>query len=439
MFYRIFLFLGFNILISQSFFNNFTGNEVGFQSARSAAMGQTHFVNSNTSVVTLRNPARLAFMNKDKSNKFFGFNLQFDFNSLGVLNTERRSIDVQDFFGDFLTEADYVSNDNFYNYNHFGLVGSFNLLSLNATIGLSHGPWSSLDYTYNEEVRGSQSFDDGIIGIRDPIVGYHILKHDGSINLSSLGFAFGVSNFINLGISYNHIYKGSYNYKFHVEPVSDSNQNLSSVVSDSGKLDFNGDLFISISTILKGLKNTEISLGYEQEALILSDNTNQIDLSESSGLPFYVNYDDITSLSYIPGLFMDKPEKIKFGVIYSQGSSKNSRLFSLELIQNNFINSESIKDFLKINMGIEYISYDTIFRFGISYKEPSFLSLSPLTTLCFGTAKEYDNLVLDIGASYSYQNYHYQDIFPVDGDVRPDYDNVHESNWNILSTISYHF
>jgi len=439
MFYRIFLFLGVNILISQSFFNNFTGNEVGFQSARSAAMGQTHFVNSNTSVVTLRNPARLAFINKDKSNKFFGLNLQLDFNSLGVLNTERRSIDVQDFFGDFLTEADYVSNDNFYNYNHFGLVGSFNLLSLNATIGLSHGPWSTLDYSYEEEVRGSQSFDDGIIGIRDPIIGYHILNHDGNINLSSLGLAISVSDFISIGISQNNINSGYYNYKFHAEQLTDSDQNLASVSNDSGKLDFNGDSFISISTILKGLRNTEISLGYEQEALILSDNIDQIYLSESSGLPFYVNYDDITSLSYIPGLFMDKPEKIKFGIIYSEGSSKNSRLFSLELIQNNFINSESIKDFLKINMGIEYISYDTIFRFGISYKEPLFLSLSPLTTLCFGTAKEYDNLVLDIGASYSYQNYHYQDIFPVDGDVRPDYDNVHESNWNILSTISYHF
>ena len=52
----------------------------------------------------------------------------------------------------------------------------------------------------------------------------------------------------------------------------------------------------------------------------------------------------------------------------------------------------------------------------------------------FITAKEYNNLVLDIGASYSYQNYHYGDIFPVDGDVRPDYDNVHESNWNVVST-----
>ena len=50
---------------------------------------------------------------------FFWKNIQLDASLTGLVNTERRSIDVQDFFGDFLTEADYVSNDNIYSYNHF--------------------------------------------------------------------------------------------------------------------------------------------------------------------------------------------------------------------------------------------------------------------------------------------------------------------------------
>ena len=62
-----------------------------------------------------------------------------------------------------------------------------------------------------------------------------------------------------------------------------------------------------------------------------------------------------------------------------------------------------------------------------------------VTVFCFGTSKEYNKVLFDIGASYSYRRYHYMDIFPVDGDVRPDYDNVHESNWDIVSTISYKF
>ena len=64
MFYKLLLFLGLNILVSQSFFNNVIGNEIGFQSGRTSAMGQTHFINSNTSAATLRNPARLSFINK---------------------------------------------------------------------------------------------------------------------------------------------------------------------------------------------------------------------------------------------------------------------------------------------------------------------------------------------------------------------------------------
>ena len=87
--------------MSQSFFNNVTANEIGFQSGRASAMGQTHFINSNTSVATLRNPARLSFINKLGSNKFFGLNIQLDASLTGLVNTERRSIDVQDFFWRF--------------------------------------------------------------------------------------------------------------------------------------------------------------------------------------------------------------------------------------------------------------------------------------------------------------------------------------------------
>ena len=125
--------------------------------------------------------------------------------------------------------------------------------------------------------------------------------------------------------------------------------------------------------------------------------------------------------------------------MYNQGSSKNGRLFSVELIKNNFLNSQIVKDYLKINMGIEYISYDTVLDLVYHTKSHLYKHYLPLTTLCFGTAQQYSNLIFDIGLSYSYQNYHYQDLFPVDGDVRPDYDNVHESNWNLVSTVSYQF
>ena len=33
--------------------------------------------------------------------------------------------------------------------------------------------------------------------------------------------------------------------------------------------------------------------------------------------------------------------------MYNQGSSKNGRLFSVELIKNNFLNSQIVKDYLE--------------------------------------------------------------------------------------------
>ena len=140
---------------SQSFFNKVIGDEIGFQSARSFAIGQTHFMNSNTSALALRNPAQLAFI-KDR--------VKIDFNLTGLMVNERRAIDLKDYFGDFLVEGDYVSNNTFNNYNQIGFTTSFELFFMSFGAAVSHGPWSSLDYKYEEEVRGSESFDDGIIG-----------------------------------------------------------------------------------------------------------------------------------------------------------------------------------------------------------------------------------------------------------------------------------
>ena len=74
-----------NILLSQSFFNNVTGNQIGFQSARSLAIGNTHFMNSNTSITTLRNPARLGLLDVDNT-KSLSIGLKLDYNLSSFIN-----------------------------------------------------------------------------------------------------------------------------------------------------------------------------------------------------------------------------------------------------------------------------------------------------------------------------------------------------------------
>ena len=127
MFYRIYfiVILCMNFLIAQSFFNSSFGNEIGFQSARSYGIGQTHFMNSNTSVLALRNPAKLCFLEEG---------IQVDLSLSGFMYSERRSIDLQDYFGDFLTEGDYVLNNNFYSYNQFGILGNVEILIISLVL-----------------------------------------------------------------------------------------------------------------------------------------------------------------------------------------------------------------------------------------------------------------------------------------------------------------
>ena len=458
MYYRIFyiFILLVNLLIGQSFFNKSIGNEIGFQSARSYGIGQTHFMNSNTSVLALRNPAQLGFLDKG---------IKVDFNLSGFMYSERRSLDLQDYFGDFLTEGDYVLNNNFYNYSQFGVLGNYEILFMDFGFAISHGPWSSIDYRYQEEVRGSASYDDGIIGIRDPIVGYHILEHDGQIDLTSFALGLGINKNISFGLGVNYIHKGSYNMNLRSFQIGNSSDNLAPYIDLNLSSNSEKDIFPSISGVFKKA-GFEISLGYEKNAIIRNSSYSGFSISDSSGLPYYITallnseevdpgnpsslYDDegIFELAYNSiGFSIEKPEKIKMGLSHQEGSSSHYRLFSLEIIKNNFLDIENYigsnasiyRNYYHINIGVEHSKFNKIFRMGLSYKQPSFQVLSPLTTFCFGTSKEFNNVIFDIGASYSYQKYQYQDLFPVQGDVRPDFDSVHESNWSLVSTISYKF
>lgn len=452
MYYKILFILTLliNSIIGQSFFNSSFGNEIGFQSARSYAIGQTHFMNSNTSALALRNPAKLGFLKEG---------IKADFNLLGSMYSERRSLNLQDYFGDFLTEGDYVLNNNFYNYNQFGVIRNFKIFFMNFGFAISHGPWSTMDYRYEEEVRGSASYDDGIIGTRDPIVGYHILEHEGEITLTSFALGLGINESISIGLGINSLNDGMHKYDMRVIPIiGESTENLAPIINTSGgSSNYSGDIFPSISGIFKK-SGFELSIGYEHSAEIKSDNISSY--SDFSGLPIYISpgtlsgdqfteidpsdassiyeIEDNFELMYLVGFNIEKPKKIKIGFNHQEGANSNSRLFSIEVIKNQFDNS-FYQDFHNINLGVEYSKYNKVLRMGISYKEPSLQVLYPVTTFCFGTSREFNNITFDLGASYSYQKYKYHDLFPVQGDVRPDFDTVHESNWSLVSTISYTF
>ena len=103
MLYRIIfiLILSQTFLLGQSLFNRWVGTDPFTGSARSTAIGHTHLLNSSGSSNVRFNPANLSSL----ESKLI-FDIQWDRSTI----FERWSMPVRDFFGDFLTVADYVAD-----------------------------------------------------------------------------------------------------------------------------------------------------------------------------------------------------------------------------------------------------------------------------------------------------------------------------------------
>ena len=85
-----------NIILCQAQLNRAIGEELLFGSSRSYAMGGTNSTNSNNSSLVRYNPSLLKMLS---NNKVSIIDFQINLNSI----SERRSILVKDYFGDFLT------------------------------------------------------------------------------------------------------------------------------------------------------------------------------------------------------------------------------------------------------------------------------------------------------------------------------------------------
>ena len=200
MHFRVFIifFVMLTSIFGQAQLTRAFGEELFFGAARSYAMGITHRTNANTSSLVRYNPSLLKSISK---NKISLIDFQTNLSSLN----ERRSILGQDSFGDFLTMMDYVNNSNSYTYFKGGLVFDANN---SIAIGLSWSPLCSFNYNYLEEVRGSATYGDGDIVIRDNLEGYHKFNSNGVLNMFSTGLSYSIldnKNQFNLGFGFHRL------------------------------------------------------------------------------------------------------------------------------------------------------------------------------------------------------------------------------------------
>ena len=433
-------------IFSQSFFNRVVPNELYLDDAKSMAIAKSTLSSRNNTGHILSNPAIL-------SNNSDGVYIDFNFGFKSI--SERRSIIYKDEWDEALGETDYVFNQNNYFDNGFGVTYTKSLGKFKIASAIMQKPFLSLNYNYEEEIRGDASLGDGIIGIRDPIVGYLNYSTSATIDIRSVGLSFAFnSNYkkdFSLGIGFNNIASTKLKDNIKKIVVDDSVDlinmpNINLPVSNSYLIDAKNNFHtfgiqIPVSDVFV------LSLSYEEDAILsTSSSVNDLAISNIVGLPQLFEYEN-AELSYLAGDFRyRKPEKNNLGFIYSPKSNINM-LVTFETV-NRFwkISGPGLdNNIFEYKIGFEYSPYQSYpIRAGLVYSESPFTIIEPASTLTLGTGKKIGRFEFDVAMNYSTIKYKYFDIFPLEDiyslsceDIGCD--NVTENKLSFLTTFKIGF
>ncbi len=422
----VLLIAGTGMAVSQSFFYQNHGNDVWGASARSQAMGATSTVNDCTAGMLLFNPAGLSAGTQW---------LKISLNTHGNSVLERRGFRMFDTFGDFLTYGDYVSTRHQTSDFQLGAVLSATISDITFGGAVAAGTLLNFDYEYREEVRGRENFDDGIIGIRDPLVGYHTWESSGHLDMTSLGLSarMGVQEhqYLSLGAAFNMVHEEDVKTDLDVEQITDIPGYLSTVNPNWFINELDSGTFTSISAEWGGLMGLRAVLAYESE----------LSLDRSERLfeynPDTEEYEEIILEVFAPVSYSDfvRPARVRLAVNYVPREQTPMNLsFEFENVEETD-NTEEIHSW---KFGFEYLALRTVpVRAGVIYRDTPSKWMDPESIFTFGTGKQFSGLMVDVAGSYRLNTYYYGDLFLVDGDVRPEYDRIRETQFNYTVSLSY--
>ena len=438
--YKLITIIVINFLFSQALFNRFIGDNSFSGSVRSTSMGSNHLLASNLNSMVRYNPSYLSTLDQGMS-----FSLQGNNSNI----FERRTNIFKDSFGDFLTEGDYVWNENSYSNYCFTIAYSF-LFSLiefekeqndsqGFGIGFSYYNLTNFNYNYEEEVRDKYSADDGEQAIRDPNAGFHILSSDGQPFVFGMGIGWNYSdpNFsVGLGYSMNKISQFTIAEMVHVDTMYADVGNLSNVPNYSSSIDIKpeNDVFTS-SVIQINYKNRlSCAIGIESKKQINSLTYNYETYSENNMYKFLTSTDD--SIYYnVRGINYVKPGRLSLELMLTSPHVNPINI----VFGYNKLDYDDI-DVSQFKFGFEYITQNNIpIRGGVFYSNSPIQLLSPRTKFSIGSGFTYNQLEFNYGSTFSLYNYDYPDLFPVEGDVRDYYDSVYESRFDFLFSLIYNF
>ncbi|NOZ07478.1 MAG: hypothetical protein GXO91_01220 [FCB group bacterium] len=437
-FLLLFLFTG-TLVFGQSYFNPILGSDTYIGSGRAAAMGGTSLQNDRSSSALLFNPAQLS----QQTNR-----LSLDYQFRGTSGLERRGYDLKDSFGDYLTTSDYVANRFSDGFHQGGLVYKHQREQLSFSGALAISPLATFNYRYEEEVRGAQSLQDGIIGIKDPLVGFQYLKSEGTLYTASfggaVGFETGGRGTYSIGLGMHSILRGEVTQTVRVDTIQYDENYLADIEPSSETYTTPSDFFFSMGadfTILKGLQG---AVAYESSARVTSGNAVEPAFNNESGLPEYLTTNpDYRTALLIQGVDYVKPSKLRVGLKYTP-REKVPMVFAIE-VETIYMSEKPdvipLKDIKQWKFGFEYLALGTVpVRAGLIFREAPLETLSPESIFTFGAGKTYGHFAFDFAGQFSVLGtYDYPDLFPVSGEIRPDFDRVNESRFNLITTVNYGF
>lgn len=405
-------------------------------SGRSLSLGGSALALEQDPVAGLHNPAAL-FTREDALSVHAGLDLS--------AFTERRSFPVQDSFGDFLAENDYVSN----RFQKWG--GDMALYYSQEGFSASAG-WFTLEnlrYDYREEIRsdlGTGTYD------RDPLAGLHKVSFSGLLHGFNIALAHDIGEHFALGYSYTRLFGSGMEEGFGVIPILNDNK-----LSSSDTTYFPAELRkASGSNVNLGLtaditKRLRTGFHVEMNGIFSAEGSHILAGMDSSlMLPAYTADPDSAykmvidrpntyslSLRYIP-------ENELKTTIYAQLDLTNWRGYSTGY----FNSADSLVSLFDpdyapawtVRAGVEHVFFTGMpIRFGFVYEQNPMGNEMDRSTIHFGSGWISDALSVDVGLAIYQNMYYYKDLFPVEGEVREYLDKVKESNVRANISLSYAF
>jgi len=464
----IYILISLSFIYSQTYFDRIFGGDVQFGDARSMGLANTYTTTGSTSSITARNPARLSYLADGNTGILFDFQLNMR------SYYERRSINILDSFGDFLTETDYVSNQHGHFYNSLGFIMSRQNTNKNFSygFGLSLMPLASFNYNYEEEVRFQNMDIDtpGDIGIVDATLGFHVYSNKGTIDLASLGLGFSYDIEpsmapVSFGVSINQLLSTTITDEISIDAVYNSidpnvYNNLSNVENTLQSITTNTKYYPTYSFELPLNKKSSMVIAFEPTDFILDNSTNSnFSISDLSGLPWYLDYDNETNeYSFkLNGTEYFKPKKIVLGLRVNEKQYSGSLMIfefvkeyyskhEFILADDNEDNFFKLKDVYQYKFAFEHkFRLGPAIRMGLVYKTSMIDFLKPLANFTMGSSKKINkNLDIDFALSYYITNYKYDDIFPSTSpnnqtNCNEYCETINESNMTISTTLKWKF